>query len=599
MVLAGAAWFAGDLSDALAVRPSRAARAPAARLSERAVALARGRAPWSLLAYVDGLVPALARSTWPTIALMAAIVVAAAARYRARRRRRAPRAGRRARRSRGDRRDARVRGDRAARRRRRGHGGAVGLLRRGRRHRAAGLTADLLWGRWTRAAVTGLVIDLGDHHEPQALRAALARTLGDPGAAGRLPRRGRRRLGRRDRPAGRRAAGRRAGRAASRSCTRTASRSRRCCTIPRRSRTASSRRRWRPPRASPSRTRGMQAQIAARLREVDASRRRLVEAGDDERRRLGEELHTGVERRLDAISARLAALAAGRDGEPAVALRRLSAELDEAREDLRRFAAGHPSARAHRARPRRGPGRAGRPRRAFRSRSPCPRGGSRPRTRRRCSSSARRVWPTSPSTRARPSVDIAVTATDERLVVRVADDGCGGADPARGSGLRGLADRVQALGGTLRVRQPGRRAARASRPSCRSPGEPAVICDDRAVLCRRCSRASPALRTSRSRAATVAIVRGEPELALAGGSAAALAAELAAGAAAGRRRARHRRRRAARFAALLVAAALAWPLRRMEQPAAPARRSRPVSSSTPPGRRCWPPRRCAGRTSGR
>src|SRR5207247_182765 len=46
---------------------------------------------------------------------------------------------------------------------------------------AVGLTADLLWGRWTRAAVTGLVIDLGDRHEPQALRAALARALGDPG----------------------------------------------------------------------------------------------------------------------------------------------------------------------------------------------------------------------------------------------------------------------------------------------------------------------------------------------------------------------------------------------------------------------------------
>jgi hypothetical protein len=46
---------------------------------------------------------------------------------------------------------------------------------------AFGLTADLLWGRWGRAALTGFVIDLGDDHELQALRAALARTLGDPG----------------------------------------------------------------------------------------------------------------------------------------------------------------------------------------------------------------------------------------------------------------------------------------------------------------------------------------------------------------------------------------------------------------------------------
>ena len=51
-------------------------------------------------------------------------------------------------------------------------------------------------------------------------------------------------------------------------------------------------------------------------------------------------------------------------------------------------------------------------------------------------------------------VDIAVMATNERLVVRVADDGRGGADAARGSGLRGLADRVQALGGTLSIESP-------------------------------------------------------------------------------------------------------------------------------------------------
>jgi signal transduction histidine kinase len=49
------------------------------------------------------------------------------------------------------------------------------------------------------------------------------------------------------------------------------------------------------------------------------------------------------------------------------------------------------------------------------------------------------------------SADIAVRATPSGLVVRVADDGVGGADPALGSGLRGLADRVEALGGTLRV----------------------------------------------------------------------------------------------------------------------------------------------------
>ena len=49
---------------------------------------------------------------------------------------------------------------------------------------------------------------------------------------------------------------------------------------------------------------------------------------------------------------------------------------------------------------------------------------------------------------------IAIDAADQRLVVRVADDGRGGADPSRGSGLRGLADRVAALGGALSVDSP-------------------------------------------------------------------------------------------------------------------------------------------------
>src|SRR4029450_2169170 len=54
-------------------------------------------------------------------------------------------------------------------------------------------------------------------------------------------------------------------------------------------------------------------------------------------------------------------------------------------------------------------------------------------------------------------VTVAVTASDGRVRVEIAADGVGGADPARGSGLRGLADRVATLGGTLQVQSvPGR-----------------------------------------------------------------------------------------------------------------------------------------------
>jgi signal transduction histidine kinase len=52
---------------------------------------------------------------------------------------------------------------------------------------------------------------------------------------------------------------------------------------------------------------------------------------------------------------------------------------------------------------------------------------------------------------------VAVTRTNGALLVQVQDDGVGGADVTQGSGLRGLADRVEALRGTLRIdSRPGR-----------------------------------------------------------------------------------------------------------------------------------------------
>jgi signal transduction histidine kinase len=51
---------------------------------------------------------------------------------------------------------------------------------------------------------------------------------------------------------------------------------------------------------------------------------------------------------------------------------------------------------------------------------------------------------------------------DGSLLVEVEDDGQGGADPSRGSGLRGLADRVAAVAGTLRVDSPPGRGTRLS-----------------------------------------------------------------------------------------------------------------------------------------
>jgi signal transduction histidine kinase len=48
-------------------------------------------------------------------------------------------------------------------------------------------------------------------------------------------------------------------------------------------------------------------------------------------------------------------------------------------------------------------------------------------------------------------IEMSLTARDGSLLLRVRDDGVGGADPARGSGLAGLTDRVEALGGSIRL----------------------------------------------------------------------------------------------------------------------------------------------------
>jgi signal transduction histidine kinase len=49
---------------------------------------------------------------------------------------------------------------------------------------------------------------------------------------------------------------------------------------------------------------------------------------------------------------------------------------------------------------------------------------------------------------------VSIEEVDGRLLVEVADDGIGGADPARGSGLTGLVDRVAALKGSVGVHSP-------------------------------------------------------------------------------------------------------------------------------------------------
>ena len=51
-------------------------------------------------------------------------------------------------------------------------------------------------------------------------------------------------------------------------------------------------------------------------------------------------------------------------------------------------------------------------------------------------------------------VEVDVGVADEVLRLLVRDDGVGGADPSRGSGLLGLSDRVDAIGGTIEITSP-------------------------------------------------------------------------------------------------------------------------------------------------
>jgi signal transduction histidine kinase len=197
----------------------------------------------------------------------------------------------------------------------------------------------------------------------------------------------------------------------------------------------------------------LQADVAERVRDVAGSRRRLVEAGDEQRRRLGQQLQGGAEQGLSVVSDHLAALAAGRRGEAAAALGALVDELDAARTDLARFAQGvHPRALTERG--------LGAALSELADRAAVPVVLEVPDRRFPgpqeaavffvCSEGLANVAKYAEAS----GVRIAVAAVGPRLVVRVIDDGAGGADTARGSGLRGLADRVETLGGTLSVVSP-------------------------------------------------------------------------------------------------------------------------------------------------
>jgi signal transduction histidine kinase len=194
------------------------------------------------------------------------------------------------------------------------------------------------------------------------------------------------------------------------------------------------------------------AEVRARLEAVRSSRARLVEAADAERVRIERMLHDGAQQRLVALAIRIRSMASS-SGDERVRERldALGGELDDALAELRELARGiHPavlvqaglhSALASLAQRSQVPVSVDVPERRFPA---------------AVESTAYYVAAEALTNAARHAhasmVTITVRAGDDALRMTIRDDGVGGADPARGSGLAGLEDRVAAVSGHLSVR---------------------------------------------------------------------------------------------------------------------------------------------------
>ncbi len=191
--------------------------------------------------------------------------------------------------------------------------------------------------------------------------------------------------------------------------------------------------------------------------EVDASRARIVAAGDDERRRLERNLHDGAQQRLVALALtlRVAGIRLA-NGDPEVPdlLRRANEELTEALGELRELARGiHPSILTDRGL------EPALEMLADRASIPVELTVSIDRRLPRPVEAAAYYLVAEALTNASKHaqaehVVVRVRQAEGSLRVAVADDGVGGADRGGGSGLRGLGDRVAALGGLLEVTSP-------------------------------------------------------------------------------------------------------------------------------------------------
>jgi signal transduction histidine kinase len=198
----------------------------------------------------------------------------------------------------------------------------------------------------------------------------------------------------------------------------------------------------------------LRSTISQLVEELRASRARIVEAGDAERRRLERDLHDGAQSRLVALALLLRSARRRADGELADLLDQAQAELNTSLEELRELARGiHPAVLTDRGLES--------ALEALTSRAPLPvtlEVESEDRLPGPVESAAYFVVSEALTNVAKyaqaTEATVAVRRSNGRVTVDVSDDGVGGADAAGGSGLRGLADRLAALDGTLRLDSP-------------------------------------------------------------------------------------------------------------------------------------------------
>jgi signal transduction histidine kinase len=198
----------------------------------------------------------------------------------------------------------------------------------------------------------------------------------------------------------------------------------------------------------------LQAELRAQLVELRASRARIVSAGDEERRRLERDLHDGAQQRLLSLGLALQLIRDELGPEANGATELLSeadAELRAALEELRELAQGiHPAVLTEHG--------LGPALKTLAARSPLPvEIGHVPDERLPAPIEAAAYFVVSEALanvvkHAHASgASVSIACDDGSLVVEVEDDGVGGAEPRTGSGLAGLADRVQALDGRLTI----------------------------------------------------------------------------------------------------------------------------------------------------